>query len=124
MKPRAAQIIYWIVTILFALMMFADGIAGILRVEGGKAALADLGYPEYALSIFGIAKILGANAILQTVFSTVKEWAYAGFAFIFIGAFASHAFVGSGIGFLIVPLVMLAVLFVSYFLSRKIESEK
>ncbi|MEP6903593.1 MAG: DoxX family protein [Actinomycetota bacterium] len=124
MKPRTAQIIYWIVTVLFALMMLLDGITGALREEGGKEALAYLGYPEYLLTILGIAKILGAIAVLQTVFRTIKEWAYAGFAFVFIGGFASHGFVGSGIGFLFLPILMLAVMFVSYFLWRKIESEK
>jgi DoxX-like family len=123
MKPRTAQIIYWIVTALFAIMMLMDGIAGTLRVAGAKEALAQLDYPVYLATILGIAKIFGVIAILQTVFRTIKEWAYAGFAFVFWGAFASHAFVGSGFGLLILPIIMLAIMFVSYFLWRKIESE-
>jgi len=43
---------------------------------------------------------------------------------LFIGAFASHFFVGSGFGFLILPVIMLAIVFLSYFLWRKIETEK
>ena len=124
MKPKTPKIIYWVVTVLFALVMLSDGFAGALRVAGAKEALAYLGYPEYLSTIIGIAKIFGSVAILQNVFRTVKEWAYAGFAFTFIGAFASHAFVGSGIGFLIVPIIMLAIVFLSYFLWRKIESER
>jgi hypothetical protein len=124
MKPKTPKIIYWIVTVLFALMMLADGFAGALRVAGAKEALAYLGYPEYLSTIIGIAKILGAIAILQTVFRAVKEWAYAGFVVLFIGAFASHFFVGSGFGFLSLPVIMLAIVFLSYFLWRKIETEK
>ncbi len=124
MKPKTPKIIYWIVTILFALMMLLDGFAGALRVQGAKEALAQLGYPEYLSTIIGVAKIFGAIALLQNVFRTVKEWAYAGFAFVCIGAFASHAFSGSGIGFIILPIIMLAIVFLSYFLWRKIESEK
>lgn len=124
MKPKTIKIIYWIITALFALMMLADGFAGALRVAGAIEALAYLGYPEYLSSIIGIAKIFGAAAILQNLFRAIKEWAYAGFVFTFIGAFFSHFFVGSGIGFLIVPIIMLAVVFLSYFLWRKIESEK
>ncbi len=124
MKSRTVKVAYWIVTVLFALIMLLDGFAGALRVEGGREALAYLGYPEYCLTILGFAKILGAISILQTVFRTIKEWAFAGFTITFIGAFASHAFVGSGIGLLILPIVMLAIMFVSYFLWRKIESEK
>lgn len=124
MKPKTPKIIYWIVTGLFALMMLLDGFAGALRVTGAKEALANIGYPEYLSTIIGIAKILGAVAILQSVFRTIKEWAYAGFVFLFIGAFASHAFAGSAIGFLILPVIMLAIVFLSYFLWKRIETEK
>lgn len=105
-------------------MMIFDGIAGVLRVEDGKISMSKLGYPEYLLTILGIAKIFGAIALLQPVSHTIKEWAYAGFAFILIGAFVSHAFSGSVVGFLVLPIVLLAIMFVSYFLGRKIESEK
>ncbi len=124
MKPKTLKVIYWIVTVLFALMMLLDGFAGALRVTGAKEALANLGYPEYLSTIIGIAKILGAVAILQNVFRTIKEWAYAGFAFMFIGAFASHTFSGSVIGFIILPIIMLAIVFLSYFLWKGIETEK
>ena len=124
MKPKTPTIIYWIVTVLFALMMLLDGFAGALRVTGAKEALANIGYPEYLSTIIGVAKILGAVAILQNVFRTFKEWAYAGFVFMFIGAFASHAFSGSVIGFVILPVIMLAIVFLSYYLWRKIETEK
>ncbi len=123
MKSKNVIITYWIITVIFAIAMFLDGLAGVLRVEGGKEALAHLGFPEYCLTILGIAKISGAIAILQTAFYTIKEWAYAGFTFIFIGAFASHAFVSEGIGLLIPPIFMLAIMFVSYFLWKKSEAE-
>jgi uncharacterized membrane protein YphA (DoxX/SURF4 family) len=123
MKPKTVKIIYWILTVVFALMMLADGFAGALRVAGAKEALAYLGYPEYLSTIIGIAKILGAVAILQPVFRTVKEWAYAGFTFVFLGGSASHLFTGSGPGLIILPLVILGIMFLSYFLWRKIETE-
>ncbi len=122
MKLKTIKIIYWSVTGLFALAMLADGIAGVLRVEGGKEALAHLGYPEYDLTIFGVAKILGSIAVLQPKFRTIKEWAYAGFTINFIGAFASHAFVGDGSVMLIPPIITLVIMFISYFLWKKIEA--
>jgi len=122
MKPKTIKIIYWSVTIFFALAMLLDGIVGVMRIEAGKEALAHLGYPEYNLTIFGIAKILGSIAILQPKFRTIKEWAYAGFTINFIGAFASHAFVGDGIGMLIPPVITLVIMFISYFLWKRIES--
>lgn len=75
----------------------------------------------YALTIFGFAKILGVIAILQTKFYTIKEWAYAGFTFNFIGAAASRAFAGDGFGLIFAPIVILAFMFVAYFFWKKYE---
>jgi Zn-dependent protease with chaperone function len=122
MKSRKLPVIYWIVTILFTLSMILDGIAGVLRVEGGKDALAILGYPEYLLTILGIAKIFGAIALIQPKFRAIKEWAYAGFTFTFIGGLASHAFTGDGFAMLIPPVIMLLIMFTSYFLWKKTET--
>jgi len=118
-KPTTRAVVYWTAVIIFSLLMLMDGIAGVLRVEKGQEGMRHLGYPIYAMSIFGIAKIIGAVVLLQNKFQTVKEWAYAGFAINFIGAFASRAFAGDGIGLLSIPLVMLLVLFLVYFLWKK-----
>lgn len=112
---------YWIATIIFALMMVMDGIGGITQQEAGKEVLKHLGYPMYLLIIVGIAKLLGAASILQNKFKTIKEWAYAGFAINFIGAFASRAFVGDGVSLLIPPLVALIIMFIPYILWKNLE---
>ncbi len=121
MKPKTIRIWYWTITITFALFMLMDGIGGITRQQAGQEVLKHLGYPMYALTIFGVAKILGAIAILQTKFYTIKEWAYAGFAFNFIGAAASRAFADNGFGLIIAPLIALAFMFVVYFFWKKYE---
>ncbi|WP_029276169.1 DoxX family protein [Pedobacter borealis] len=113
---------YWIATIIFALMMIMDGVGGITQQEAGKEVLKHLGYPMYLLIIVGIAKLLGAASILQNKFKTIKEWAYAGFAINFIGAFASRAFVGDGISLLIPPLIALVIMFIPYILWKKLAS--
>ncbi|WP_426325847.1 DoxX family protein [Pedobacter sp. R-06] len=113
---------YWIATIIFALMMVMDGVGGITQQEAGKEVLKHLGYPMYLLIIVGIAKLLGAASILQNKFTTIKEWAYAGFAINFIGAFASRAFVGDGVSLLIPPLVALVIMFIPYILWKKLAS--
>jgi len=113
---------YWIATIIFALMMIMDGVGGITQQEAGKEVLKHLGYPIYLLIIVGIAKLLGAASILQNKFKTIKEWAYAGFAINFIGAFASRAFVGDGVPLLIPPLVALVIMFIPYILWKKLAS--
>ena len=113
---------YWITTIIFALMMIMDGVGGITQQEAGKEVLKHLGYPMYLLIIVGIAKLLGAASILQNKFTTIKEWAYAGFAINFIGAFASRALVGDGISLLIPPLIALIIMFIPYMLWKKLAS--
>lgn len=113
---------YWIATIIFALMMIMDGVGGITQQEAGKEVLKHLGYPMYLLIIVGIAKLLGAASILQNKFISIKEWAYAGFAINFIGAFASRAFVGDGISLLIPPLIALVIMFIPYILWKKLAS--
>ncbi|MCX2493758.1 DoxX family protein [Pedobacter sp. PF22-3] len=113
---------YWIVTIIFALMMIMDGFGGVTQQEAGKEVLKHLGYPMYMLIIVGISKLLGAVSILQNKYTAIKEWAYAGFAINFIGAFASRAFVGDGISLLIPPLVALIMMFIPYILWKKLRA--
>lgn len=101
--------------------MVMDGMGGVMRVEAGQEVMQHLGYPMYVLSIFGVAKILGAIAIVQTKFKTIKEWAYAGFTFNFIGAAASRAFMGDPAFEIMMPIIALGILFIPYFLWKKVE---
>ncbi|MCW3120229.1 MAG: DoxX family protein [Chitinophagaceae bacterium] len=121
MKPKTLKALYWIATVFFALLMLLDGFGGVTRQQEGKDVMIHLGYPEYVLTIFGVAKLLGAIAIIQTKYKTLKEWAYAGFAFTFIGALASRYFAGDGAGEIIFPLIALGIMFIPYFLWKKIE---
>jgi hypothetical protein len=119
LKPGTVRILYRATTLLFSSAMLMDGLAGVMREATGQEVMAHLGYPMYAMFIFGVAKILGALALLQSTSRIVKEWAYAGFTINFVGAFASRAFVGDATGLLIPPLVALAILFITYFLWKK-----
>ncbi|MEO6315821.1 MAG: DoxX family protein [Chitinophagaceae bacterium] len=119
MKIKTTRVVYWVITILFALLMLMDGFGGVTRQQAGVEVMQHLGYPIYALSIFGIAKILGALAIVQNKFKTIKEWAYAGFTFNFIGAMLSRAYSGDQTSWILFPLIPLAVLFLSYYFWKK-----
>ena len=120
MKSKGIKITYWIVTIIFAAFMLFSGISELMQTEQGKEALAALGYPIYLNIILGVAKVFGAIAIVQTKFRTIKEWAYAGFAFDIVGASLSFALNGDGMVAALFPLVFLIVLFLSYVLWKKI----
>lgn len=124
MNPKTIKIIYWILTILFALAMLGDAYGGISKQEAGQEVMRHLGYPIYIMVITGVFKLFGALAILQNKFKIIKEWAFAGFAINFIGAFASRAAVGDGAGLLIMPLVILAIMFILYYFWKKYETVK
>ena len=124
MKTKTIKIIYWIVTVLFALFMLFSGISELIGTESGKQLLIALGYPLYLNLILGLAKVLGVIAILWPRFRTLKEWAYAGFTFDLVGASASFAFTSNEIFAVIFPLIVLAVMFVSYFLWKNIKKNK
>ena len=124
MKPKTIKVIYWIAVILFSLFMLFSGVLEVMQTQQAKEAIKHLGYPIYVNTIIGVAKILGVLAILQWKFQTLKEWAYAGFTIDFIGAGASIYFAGDGILMAFSVLIFLAVMFLTYFLWKKVERIK
>ncbi len=119
MKPKTLNLWYWTLTVPFALLMFMDGLGSLMRAEAGQEVMRHLGYPLYVLSIFGMAKVLGAVCLVQPWSPTLKEWAFAGFTINFIGAAASRAYVGDDVSLIVMPLVMLALLLGLYALGKK-----
>ncbi|MDB5189080.1 MAG: DoxX family protein [Parcubacteria group bacterium] len=119
MKTKTRSILYWVTISLLCLWLIADGLAGVFHVAAGADSLTQLGYPLYVLTITGVAKIIGAIAIFQNKYRTIKEWAFAGYAIDCIGAAASWFFIqGSPIN-IVMPLVFLAFMFVPYTLWKK-----
>lgn len=119
MKLSTLRILYWVFTLLLASFMLFSGVSELMQTESAQKALTDLGYPVYLNLILGVAKILGAIAIVQTKFTIIKEWAYAGFTIDFIGAGVSIALSGGEPIYALVVLPFLIVLFVSYALWKK-----
>ena len=101
--------------------MLFSGVTEVMQTKQAKEVMKHLGYPVYVNTIIGVAKILGAIAILQWKFRTIKEWAYAGFTIDFIGAAASLYFGGDGILMALTTIPFFAVMFISYFLWKKVE---
>lgn len=88
----------------------------LLRADVQQESIAALGYPEYLMTILGVAKILGVVALLLPRLPLLKEWAYAGFTFDLLGASASHAFAEHSIGEVLIPLMILTLAVGSYWL--------
>lgn len=115
------RIAYWGTTGLVAAFMVMSGVMDLLLPPEVVEAARHLGYPDYFMRMLGVAKLLGAVALVAPGLRTAKEWAYAGFAFDFIAAFVSHAALGDPVGNLAPPIVALAMLMGSYTLWRGIR---
>jgi len=119
---KSAKIIFWISTIIIFLF---EGVMPALtsQTELAKEGIRHLGYPAYFGMMLTVYKVLGSLAItIPQVPKRVKEWAYAGLSFDFISAFISYWAV-DGLNMLaLFPIVVLAILMVSYIYYHKINS--
>lgn len=117
---KKTHIIYWAVTALFSAFMLFSGLPDLFKApEAVEFITNKLGYPEYFLPFLGLAKCLGAVAILIPGFPRIKEWAYAGLAYDLIAATYSNLVVDGfqvGITFMILPF---GFLIASYMLHHK-----
>lgn len=91
---KKTNIIYWIVTGLFAFFMIGSAIPDALSMQIAKDGFRGMGYPMYLLPFLGIAKILGTVTILIPGFKRLKEWAYAGLIIDLTGAVYSIYSIG------------------------------
>ena len=119
LNMKQIKIIYWISTILIAGLMLFSGITNAISTKEALDLFKALGYPAYLSPFLGIAKILGAVAILVPGYPRLKEWAYAGLTFDLLGAAYSGVAVGGPLGGLLFFAVILAVLAVSYIYHHK-----
>jgi hypothetical protein len=103
---KKTNVLYWIFTGLFALVMVFSSIGNVIVDEASVQLIAGvLHFPEYMIPFLGIAKILGVIGILTPGLPRwIKEWSYAGLFFDLIGA--SYAIV-SATGFNVQQLGML-----------------
>ncbi len=107
------KIIYWVSTGLLTAMMLMSAGMYIFNNPAIREAFSKLGHPTHIIYPLAIAKILGLIAIWTNKSRSLKEWAYAGFFFNFVLAFAAHVMVNDGE--FMAPLIALVLLLVSYF---------
>jgi hypothetical protein len=119
-SSKRTKIIYWVVTVIFLLPTAGSAIPELFVGGPDSTAkiLITLGYPLYLMRILGFAKIMGAIAIATDKPERLKEWAYAGFTFEFLGAAASHVLAGDA-AHALPPLVFLVLMSTSYVFWKK-----
>jgi len=116
---KANNIIYWITT---GLIFLFEGVmpAFTSQSEMAKEGIRHLGYPDYfglALAVFKVGGCI--ILIVPQIPPRLKEWAYAGLTFDFIFAFISYVAVEGFVGLAFFPLIVLAILMVSYITYHK-----
>ncbi|NGM61978.1 DoxX family protein [Sphingobacterium sp. SGG-5] len=113
---KRTKIMYWIATVWFAVAMIASGIQQIFTIGGFVEIMQRLGFPIYFSVILGVWKIVGVVVILLPKFPLLKEWAYAGFFFVMSGAIVSHLAAGDKAVESFVPMFLLVLMVVSWYL--------
>jgi hypothetical protein len=117
---KKETIIYWATTGIVCLMMLFSGYSYFANPDM-KAGFAHTGFPDFFRIELGVAKILGVIALLvPMVPTTIKNFAYAGFAIVFVSAAIAHYSIGDPISAVMTPLVILGLLGVSYTYSTPI----
>jgi hypothetical protein len=120
---KTTKITYWTSTIIIFLF---DGLLPALtsNTELARQGISHLGYPDYFRVMLTVFKIIGAIVlILPVVKSRFKEWAYVGYGINFICAAVSHWAVDGFGGQTVFPLVIFAILIVSYVSYNKIKGK-
>jgi uncharacterized membrane protein len=121
---KRTKIIYWISTAILALMMLFSGVTHVLNLPDAIELIkTHLGYPGYFIPFLGVAKILGAVALLVPRYPRLKEWAYAGFVYDFLGAVYSLISVGDPVSNWLPVVIFLILLAISYIFYHRMRRE-
>lgn len=118
---KTNKIIFWVTTGIVAAMMLMSSAMYLTKNEEITKGMSTLGYPAFMIGILGVAKLLAAIGLLQPVSPRVREWAYAGLTFTFIGATWSHLSTGTPF---VAPLLFLVIVAVSWFYNNKLIAAK
>ncbi len=109
--PR--NIAYWGATGLVTIVPLFAAFAYLTAAPQAVENFRHVGYPQQLRVLLGIAKLAGAMVLLLPRLPRLKEWAYAGFTFMWIAATVAHYLAGDKPLFLL-PVALIGALAVSY----------
>ncbi len=121
---KKLNLIYWILTGLFAAMMAASSIPDILVSKDAITIFNQLQLPVYLIVFLGVAKLAGVIAILIPGFPRIKEWAYAGLVIDLVGATYCMIAIHSPFSDYVFMALPLTLAFASYFVYHKRLSQQ
>lgn len=90
MTAKSQKVTYIIATGLLTAIILMFIANSIFNNEQFMMRFARLGYPTYLVYPLVVVKILALVAIWSNLSNRIKEWAYAGFLFVFILAFLAE----------------------------------
>ncbi len=114
---KATKIIYYVSTGLISSAMAFSTWAYLTNPEL-KVSFAHLGFPDYFRVELAVAKLLAAIALWLPV-RLLRESAYIGLSVSFVSAFIAHVAMADPIGNIVYPLIVWALLIVSYLTRGK-----
>lgn len=120
---KREKIIFWASTIFIFLFEAVMPLSSLIFApEQFNVGTKPLGYPDYFAYSLMVCKVLGATAlIIPSLHPKIREWAYAGLTFNLIFAALSHIVVDGNIGFILLPIIIGAILAVSYIYNQKVN---
>ena len=119
---KTARIIYWIPTALLALFELSG--AFFINSEMAKEGMRHLGLPEWFSWEVSIGHLIGGILLIMPVNKRIKEWVYVAFGIDFISAFIAYATIDGLVFNTFSPLIMMALLVVSYVYYHKLQNAK
>jgi uncharacterized membrane protein YphA (DoxX/SURF4 family) len=112
-RIRPRTIAYWGATALITSIPLLAAFAYLTSAPEAIENFRHVGYPQQLRVLLGIAKLVGAVVLLLPRLPKLKEWAYAGFTFMWIAATVAHYVAGDRPLFLL-PVALIAALGISY----------
>jgi len=95
---------YIILKVLFSGFMLFSALGELTLNETVVQSMAYIEMPVYLLYFLGVSKLLGIIALWYSPYKFLREWAYAGFTFDFLGAI--YGFIATG--HLVLPDIVMA----------------
>ena len=106
------RIAYWGATALVGMVTLAAAFTYLTAAPEAVENFRHVGYPQQLRVLLGIGKLAGAIVLLLPRLPMLKEWAYAGFTFMWVAAVVAHHLAADGKA--LMPVALLAALAVSY----------
>ena len=114
---KANKIIFWSSTGIISAFMLMSSFMYLTKNQQVVDGIKQVGIPYFFIALLGVAKFLGSIALLYPREHILKEWAYAGFTFTFIGATWTHISTGTAFWG---PVIALLILGISYIFRKKV----